>query len=72
MTAVTATYRSDDLEIVFSGTESRGDDPTWGSVDDISIESAELCGVALDLSALPGVLIAALTDRADNLEWHNA
>ena len=72
MTAVTATYRSEDLEIVFSGTESRGDDPSWSDVTDISIVSAELCGVALDLTALPGVLILALMDRADDVEWYNA
>lgn len=70
MTAVTGTYRSDDLEIVFSGTESFGDDPAMGYVTDISIDSAELCGVALDLTALPGVLIVAMLDRADNVEWN--
>ena len=68
---VTATYRSDDLEIVFSATESFGDDPTVGHIDDISIDSAELCGVALDLTSLPGVLILAMLDRAENLEWTN-
>ena len=55
---VTATYRSEDLEIVFSGTESYGDDPTVGHIADISIDSAELCGVALDLT--------------DDAEWTNA
>jgi len=72
MTHVTATYRSEDLEIVFSGTESYGDDPTVGHITDISIDSAELCGVALDLTALPGVLILAMLDRADSAEWTNA
>lgn len=33
---------------------------------------SELCGVALDLTALPGVLILATMDRADDVEWYDA
>jgi hypothetical protein len=67
---VTATYSGDDLQIVFSGVDSYGDDGSLGNIEDIAIESATLCGVELDLKTLPGDLILAMMDCADNLEWN--
>lgn len=66
---VTATYRDDNLTVVFSGDDEYGDDPMLGSITGIRVVSAELCGVELYLK--PGLAAALIVDLADGLEWRN-
>lgn len=69
-----ASYGGQDVQVTFTGDGHPVDfgvprSPVWYEVDNVQIETLEICGVAVDPSSLPADLREAIRELHLDLEW---
>jgi len=73
MTTVYARHVSDDLEVVYSATQTRSDNGIRGyEVDDVDIIEVHILGHEVDIRNLPKALVDELyklSDDIDDFDW---